>query len=436
VTEDDKDWRGKYRTTVAELTALESSQQQTTSTARLIIKRLCLAAQGRNAVLDRELQRLTETLQESFDPAALNDLLAPLSQAIAALDIDTAVTDSPQLAAEMPSLLEQIELIPELRKFATDLRNRTLAPLDLVDLLKQLVTLVSEQQVRLQRERLEFEDLLQQTTSRLHEIEGHLAKELTEQNATQANTADLSSFVGNELDQIKNGVQRSTDISQLRQELTVRLDTIAQRVQTYQERETARHQEYRERTERMRERIATLESESRNLHQNLKQEQQQAMIDILTGIPNRAAYDERIVQEMNRWQRFSQPTTLLTWDVDEFKTINDTYGHKAGDKVLRVIGQKLVRHVRDTDFVARYGGDEFVMLLIGTAAKDAKDVAERIRTEIASLGFHFHEQPVQITVSCGISSFATDDTGDRVFERADQALYQAKKTGRNCCAIG
>ncbi len=85
--------------------------------------------------------------------------------------------------------------------------------------------------------------------------------------------------------------------------------------------------------------------------------------------------------------------SILAWDIDRFKTINDAYGHKAGDKVLRVIGQHLARHVRDTDFVGRYGGEEFVMLLVGTDADEAAVVAEKIRLEISQLGFHFHDQP-------------------------------------------
>ena len=101
--------------------------------------------------------------------------------------------------------------------------------------------------------------------------------------------------------------------------------------------------------------------------------------------------------------------------------------------MLRIVGQQLVRHVRDTDFVARYGGDEFAMLLVGSTAAEAQDVAEKIRAEIAALGFHFHDKPVQVTVSCGITGFAGEDDPDSAFDRADRALYQAKKSGKNRC---
>jgi diguanylate cyclase len=127
--------------------------------------------------------------------------------------------------------------------------------------------------------------------------------------------------------------------------------------------------------------------------------------------------------------------SILAWDIDRFKSINDAYGHRAGDKVLRVIGQHLAQHVRGTDFVARYGGEEFVMILVGTAAEQALVAADKIRMNIAKIGFHFRNKPVTVTASCGISMFRPDDTPDSVFDRADRALYRAKEAGRNCCVI-
>src|SRR4029450_9089792 len=140
-------------------------------------------------------------------------------------------------------------------------------------------------------------------------------------------------------------------------------------------------------------------------HESLREEQRMAMIDALTGIPNRAAYDDRIEQEHKRGKGFTRPVSILGGGVDRFKTINDAYGHKAGDKVLRVIGQHLARHVRDTDFVGRYGGEEFVVVRGGTEPEEARAVAEKIRLEISQLGFHFHDRPVSITASCGITAF-------------------------------
>jgi len=124
------------------------------------------------------------------------------------------------------------------------------------------------------------------------------------------------------------------------------------------------------------------------------------------------------------------------WDVDHFKRINDTYGHRAGDKVLQVISECFAGKIRSTDFIARYGGEEFVMLLPGTHLEDATSFSDRIRAAIAEIGFHFRGQPVSVTVSSGITALHPDDSAGTAFDRADKALYQAKQTGRNRCVTG
>ncbi|MDH5484946.1 MAG: GGDEF domain-containing protein, partial [Gammaproteobacteria bacterium] len=136
-----------------------------------------------------------------------------------------------------------------------------------------------------------------------------------------------------------------------------------------------------------------------------------------------------------RWKRFGEPLSVAVWDVDYFKKVNDVYGHKAGDKVLKTIAQLLNDRIRTTDFFARYGGEEFVMLLVGTREEETLRVINELREKIASCGFHFHGKSVPITISCGVSCFREGDSLQQVFERADKALYKAKKNGRNQCVI-
>ena len=126
----------------------------------------------------------------------------------------------------------------------------------------------------------------------------------------------------------------------------------------------------------------------------------------------------------------------MVCDIDLFKRINDSYGHLAGDKVLTIIARSLQRNLRVSDFIARFGGEEFVILMPGTTAEDAKIVAEKLRKKIEQSPFNFKKEPVQITISFGISQFAMDEHADEVFSRADKALYKAKKLGRNQSQIG
>ncbi len=149
--------------------------------------------------------------------------------------------------------------------------------------------------------------------------------------------------------------------------------------------------------------------------------------DWLTGLANRRLFDESLHREMARSQRLATPLSLLVLDVDHFKQINDTYGHQTGDAVLREVAHALVANTKDFDVAARYGGDEFVVLLPSCSRDDAMGVAERVRRGIAA---NVGEAPV--TISVGIAT--TPDNGtdaERLIAAADTALYEAKRTGRD-----
>jgi diguanylate cyclase len=181
----------------------------------------------------------------------------------------------------------------------------------------------------------------------------------------------------------------------------------------------------------MRARMEEMESEAKALQVRLSDEQRQSLLDTLTRIPNRLAWEQRVSEELSRWRRFHQPTCVLAWDIDAFKAINDRYGHRAGDKVLVVVAESLATGIRGTDFVARYGGEEFVMLLPGTPLESGAAIANQLREAIAQTGFHFRGVPVSVTISCGVTLVQEGDTAGEVFDRADRAMYQAKNSGRN-----
>ncbi len=336
------------------------------------------------------------------------------------------------------AMLERLAVLPELRPALHELQEHSFSQLtaeELSESFEKVARSIGEQRSKLQREKLEIEDLLRQIDARLEELSGYLTGEATEQKSAQDSTQQLNLLVLDEMHELNTDVQRAIDLAQLRLRVRVRLETITTHLQDFRALEEQRFAGQIDRTGRLRVRIAELESESRSLQRSLREEQRLAMIDSLTGIANRAAYDERIQHEFLSWSRDGGPISILTWDIDHFKEVNDSYGHRAGDKVLRIIGQHLAQHVRGTDFVARYGGDEMVMILVGTATDQALATADKIRNSIARIGFHFRNRPVTVTASCGITILRPDDTPDTLFDRADQALYRAKDGGRNRCVI-
>lgn len=151
--------------------------------------------------------------------------------------------------------------------------------------------------------------------------------------------------------------------------------------------------------------------------------------DVLTGVANRMAANERLHGEHLRLKRTGTPYTLLMIDVDHFKRVNDTYGHEAGDQVLRRVAKAVGNSIRASDFLARFGGEEFILLLPETGQEAALTVAEKIRRAVES-----QVDPVagRITVSIGLASASAEDADENVaLKRADDQLYQAKASGRN-----
>jgi diguanylate cyclase (GGDEF)-like protein len=158
-----------------------------------------------------------------------------------------------------------------------------------------------------------------------------------------------------------------------------------------------------------------------------------AMQDPLTGAANRRTIIGALDRDMTRAVRSREPLALLMIDIDHFKTINDVYGHLAGDRVLCGVVDVLGQRVRAQDMVGRYGGEEFMVLAPSTSLEGARQLAEKLRQGVADTRFELQGQPVGVTVSIGLCAgyIAADDTWDRLIDEADAALYRAKEAGRN-----
>ena len=180
-------------------------------------------------------------------------------------------------------------------------------------------------------------------------------------------------------------------------------------------------------------RMNALEIVSEVLKERLLSERKMAMLDPLTGVHNRMAYDERIVDELERFERYKTPFVLSVWDLDRFKGINDEYGHQAGDRVLQALAEILTGSTRRVDFVARYGGEEFIVIIPNTTIDGAIKLAEKIRRQVEKMRFHYNGLQVDVTISSGLAEVRAGDTVESLFKRADDALYRAKKAGRNRC---
>jgi diguanylate cyclase (GGDEF)-like protein len=162
---------------------------------------------------------------------------------------------------------------------------------------------------------------------------------------------------------------------------------------------------------------------------------QKVVHDSMTGLKNYHYFIGSLEKEINRSLRYDMPLSLIFSDIDHFKKVNDTYGHLAGDHVLRSMADCLKSGLRDSDTVARYGGEEFGVILPETDLAGARIVAERMRKQVEQQQLEFEGKKIQVTMSFGIASFSFDEdaTKNGFIQKADQALYKAKETGRNKC---
>ncbi len=163
--------------------------------------------------------------------------------------------------------------------------------------------------------------------------------------------------------------------------------------------------------------------------------EQLATQDSLTGLLNRRGFDHQFDLELRRSNRLSTELSILVVDIDHFKSINDDYGHAAGDQCLQALARCFKDHVRDIDLVARMGGEEFALVLINTSEKDARTIAEHLRQKVSEIRVQSAE--ISFTVTIGIVYCDTCDATEKanLLKQADQALYEGKRQGRNCVVV-
>lgn len=197
-------------------------------------------------------------------------------------------------------------------------------------------------------------------------------------------------------------------------------------------------------TQNMREASSNLRSELNDANQKIDKMNQEfhrirheSLTDPLTGLKNRRAFDRDIAKTLAAAKVAQEPLSLLLVDIDHFKSVNDTHGHMLGDGVIKRIAQWLTETVRGNDVVARFGGEEFVLILPKTDLQGATSVAENVRNNISKHTLRHGKKLIgKITVSIGAAQAQHDETADDLIDRADQALYQAKRNGRNQVVAG
>ncbi|QXI00659.1 diguanylate cyclase [Pseudomonas monsensis] len=390
------------------------------------------------------------------DPAPLSldslPLPEPIAQALAAIDPEQsehdilfALPDSPEpsyssvarhIEETLIGLLDDLTLPERHRPQAEAMRERLKHGLNWYELIPILDDLATLMLAITDSGQHEFEAYLQQLNERLEAFQSNLqaASEGHADNSSAARAMDTQ--IREQVDGLQTSVQEAADLDDLKQVLENHLEGLLGTMDQHQKQRDAREQEVAARLKGLSERVAHMEQEAQGFREHLEEQRQKALIDPLTGLPNRAAWSERLEHEIKQWQQHGNTLSLAMLDLDHFKRINDNYGHLAGDKVLKIIATVLRKRLRGPDFIARFGGEEFVLLLPATPPAVGAKLLENLRAAIEACPFHFKGERVTITISMGMTTFRSGEHSDLVLKRADQALYRAKNAGRNRVELG
>jgi len=307
---------------------------------------------------------------------------------------------------------------------------------DIVGLKDDIIALVQAYNQMINEERSLVTEFISEIGAGLLEVERQYLDSITQTGQSQSENTKFNRFLENHVEDMKKSAQLSTTLAEFRGLVMSRLATIRTALEEKRRSEVIRQERLSEEMESLNENLSRMKKEVDQVHEKRKALEKEVLVDPLTGIANRRALRERLKNELHRFQRYRQFFSILLFDIDNFKAINDQYGHWAGDRCLKEIIKRVRAILRETDFIARWGGDEFVLIFPGTDLESAGAVAERLRKLIQNTRFVYHKQEISLTVSCGVTEIAeSDQNQETIFNRVDKAMYKAKKNGRNMVTI-
>lgn len=407
---------------------------------------------------DAELQVQEECLEEIrnliLKEEPISCPLPAAEQAGAAEPVRAALKETPELSTktEAPDsvhlYLDQLRnafsaILSELEAVAPekylgrilDLKKRIKLCEDIEALLAlggDLVGLIQTYIDHAGQEREQVATFVAELAKNLSEMENHMLSSFTDTRDSFRENKEFNDSLQVEMESIKESFSIAKTIEESRNYVFSKLAAIKQALEAKRRQDEIRLRTNNEKVGELQKNLQHMRNEISRVQERTKTLEQEVLLDALIGINNRRAYERRLDEEMQRHQRYGQVFSLILFDVDHFKQVNDKYGHHAGDKCLREIINRVKPCLRNSDFLARYGGEEFIIIITGTKKEDACQVAEKIRRIVEKTRFLFQGQEMPVTISLGVTEITSGDTGpEDLFKRVDSAMYKAKNTGRN-----
>jgi diguanylate cyclase (GGDEF)-like protein len=283
----------------------------------------------------------------------------------------------------------------------------------------------------LKQERNTAKIFLSTLSETLSTVQSAVKTTLSTQNESAIKHDKLNLLLQKQVSNMASGLDKAASLADIKVDINEKLQLIAGTLKKKSTLEYEQQQNLKSQMVDMANKVDNLEKQSQIFEKRIKEQQAKSMQDALTKLANRASFDEYFTKKMVYYHHRNFDLAIVVLDLDDFKRINDTYGHTAGDKTLQVIAKTLQKYSNDNSFIARYGGEEFVLIFSEYDKDKVLKTLDRLRQQVARLPFKFKNNKVSITVSIGVSHVKKDDNIHIAFERADTALYQAKAQGKN-----
>ncbi len=349
---------------------------------------------------------------------------------------DTSVETVPQdIKDSLQHLIDQLASMDGYSEIA-ELLKKEVKSIVQIEQLAKILEMITNAFVEISdQEHIQFEKFLKTLNTRIKRVNNFISDTLDYSQTAASDSQALNTQFSSNFVDMKDSLSKSKNLEDATTTVFSHLDQMTEQLNQYCEKQQQSSEQLVSQMEKLSEQLRATEDEASRLKDDLAEQRVRAQTDPLTNLPNRYSYNERLTQEYNRWRRYRHALTLVIADIDLFKQVNDDYGHAFGDKVLKEIASFLSAGVRESDFIARFGGEEFIILLPETNLVDATRAMNKIRLGITKLQIKHNNKTVAVSLSFGLSEFDNDDTTKAVFERADKALYRAKEKGRNrvCC---
>jgi len=433
--------------------------QDTEKLLRQLISRMSMLVKSPDPVLTSNLQVLRKGLQQGGNILRLNSLIKDVSVRIQSLVNNAEMADGKisKIAADDDAEIEkQVYLIQdvllvllekinfpsafsdEIKKIVDSQRSARDDGIGLHVLsgVTALAEVLDDIFYTIKDEKQKFGLFLRQINSDLLDLDEGITASNKLQKIKKNEEYEIDGQVETQMLEMESVITGRGDIEQVKQTVQESVNAIRSHMEKFKFRADKHDQQASEMTDKLRKQLSNMECQCEELKRQVLESSEQSLVDPVTGIRNRLAYEEAIFLEFERYKRYGRCLTLLMFDLDNFKPINDSLGQDAGDKLLKIVAHIIAENIRSVDFLARYENDEFIIILPELGKEDGKRIAAKICNAVEEKSLNIGGHKIRITVSGGIAAIRAGESIEDLCERVDTALYLAKEKGGNSCEVG